>query len=164
MVTALAGFRPKYRMLWLLGVYTGLRVSDLLHLRVRDIKPLLDISERKTGKKRSVQVDSNMLAIIENYVSECRLGKSDYLIFSQPWKKDKPLSRSQAWRIIARISNQKGLQRIGTHSMRKTFATELFNATGNVDAVQRALNHRHTSTTLAYLLGNGKKLAIVDAD
>jgi site-specific recombinase XerD len=93
-----------------------------------------------------------------------RLLKGDYLIFSQPWKKDKALSRVQAWRIIARMAKLAGLERIGTHSMRKTFATELFNATGSFEAVQGALNHKYLSTTISYLLGKGKKLAIVDEE
>jgi integrase len=159
LVSLLHAVHPKYGVLWKLGTSTGLRVSDLLRLRVRDIVPYSEVTERKTGKKRKLELTAAMHAEIMAYAAQFGLKPRDYIVFSTEYAKHKPLSRSQAWRIIARTSSKMGLSFIGAHSMRKTYAHTIYASTGELGAVQKALNHKYLETTLTYL---GKKAVYVD--
>lgn len=161
---ALGEFHPKYRVLWLMGTHTGLRVSDLLCMRVGDLKASTKVREAKTGKYLRFKLSPALRATVRQYIRESGLAKTDYLFPSRSWRKDKPLSRTHVWHTMARIANLQGIDGLGTHSMRKTYASDLFRATGSLEAVQRALNHDHVSTTLRYLVGKGQRIAIVDAD
>lgn len=58
MAQALREIDPKYELMYWLGVYTGLRVGDLLKLRVRDVvgKKSIKVLEEKTRNKHTVQI------------------------------------------------------------------------------------------------------------
>jgi integrase len=122
----------------------------------------MKVKEQKTGKIMQITLSAELWQAITQHVKENRLEKGDFLIYSRRWKRDKALTRSQAWRIIRRMASEMGLESIGTHSMRKTYANELYANTGDIFAVQAALNHKHMHTTLSYLLGKGRKMVIVD--
>ena len=61
------GLRVSEYCLWLMGIYTGLRISDLLNLNVKDVKGknILVIIERKTGKTRKIALNSVLMSIIK---------------------------------------------------------------------------------------------------
>jgi integrase len=141
----------RFGVLWLLGLYTGLRVSDLLKIQVKDIKQLLRVRESKTGKVREFDVPSEMRTALRRYIKDFELEQDDYLIFSRMTCKNKPMSRQWAHAIIARTSTQMGLFSIGAHSMRKTYACEKYRQIRSVEAVNRIMGHKHLSTTLLYL-------------
>lgn len=55
-------------------------------------------------------------------------------------------------RNMQRFAKDSGMRREGVspHSWRKVYAVNLFRETGDLGAVQRSLNHRYESTTMAY--------------
>lgn len=148
---ALAAYHPRFGILWRLGVETGLRVSDLLQLQPCDLKHLLHVVERKTGKIRKIDLSPEIRAVIREYVKDYALRKGDFLFWSRRGVYHKPMSRQWAHRVIRREALSLGFTAIGTHSMRKTFAVDKFRRIRSLEAVQRVLNHTHVSTTLLYL-------------
>jgi integrase len=159
LVVKLHEMKPKYRILWLLGTHTGLRVSDILGLRVKDFKKQFDVVEAKTKKTQRIQIPDDLLLAVRLYVHRERLRPTDFIIPGRT--PEKSLHRSQAWRVLHRISHEVGLDGVATHSMRKTYASDLFARTGDLHAVQKALNHKYPSTTATYL---GKRMVFVDAE
>jgi len=143
---------PKYEILFRIGIETGLRVSDILAIKAGKVKPEMKIKEKKTGKPRLIYLPPALMSDVTTYITTQRLEKSHALIYSRPWNKHKPLSRIQAYRIMRREATEMGLKSIGTHSMRKTYAKTLYAATGEINTVQRTLNHKHPETTLRYLI------------
>jgi integrase len=152
----------KYRMIWILGTYSGLRISDLLNLKVKQITPVMTVKEAKTGKSKNITLSEKILTEITEYVRAKKLEPGHYLFPRHDYEKDKPIGRIQTWRVISRTASEMGLKSIGTHSMRKTYAQNLYATTGDITVVQKHLNHKDAITTLAYLDGKGKKLVIVD--
>lgn len=142
----------KYAILVQIGVNTGLRVSDILALQVYQIKPKMTIIERKTGKTRQINLSDSLLLQIKKYIKNQKLKKTDYLIFSRNNHKDKPLSRIQAYRVMSACGRSSGLDGIGTHTMRKTFARLHYLQHKDLQALQAILNHKYPHTTLMYLL------------
>jgi integrase len=153
MMGKLGAVHPKYKIMLHLGVYTGLRVSDILGIRARDVKtsPLI-VQEKKTGKIRVIAFESKLGALFECYVQSEGLRPGDYLIYSCGTRKDKALSRVQAWRVMRRVGLEMGVEGIGTHSMRKTYAREHFGTYGSVEALQREFGHKYVWTTMGYLV------------
>jgi integrase len=156
---ALTKYDPKYRFMWVLGTKTGLRISDLLSLRVWDIKKNMEVTEKKTGKLRRITLDDATMDEMRLYLQRMFL-RPNMLLFPG-YISGQPLNRKHVWRVISSVARSIGMEGVSPHSMRKTYATDLYNATGDVYAVQKALNHKFPSTTMSYL---GKKAVYVDVE
>ena len=151
---------PRYGLLWMMGVETGLRISDLLTLQVRSLNQLPlpmtsifvgNVYESKTGKHKQFTLGLDVSERLTKHIRTHRLKPEHYIFFSSATNKQKPISRQWAHRLIARTAKIRGLQCVGAHSMRKIYACNLYRATGSLSAVQKALNHSYPSTTLMYL-------------
>jgi integrase len=143
---------PRYGLLWALGIFTGLRISDLLSLKVQDTKTkLLHIREKKTGKERLIELEPEMLERIRHYVRLFGLQKGDFLFFSAATRTHKPISRQWFNIILTKAGLHVEIKHVSAHSMRKTTACEIFRSTGQIEHVRKILNHKHKSTTEIYL-------------
>lgn len=137
-------------LLFMFGIYSGLRVSDIIKLRVRDVKgkDRVTVKETKTGKEKILKINSILRKEIAVYI----IGKKDYeVLFKSPRGINKPISRQQAYNIINNAGKHFGLERIGTHTMRKTFGFHIYQKTKDITLVQKLLNHSSPEFTLAYI-------------
>lgn len=136
------------RFLFMLGINTALRVSDLLSLKVKDLKGThLIIKESKT-KKPKKQIISPALKIEINEYTQ-GMNDNDFLFPSR--KGDKPLSRVQVYRILNEVAESCGIEEIGSHSLRKTFGYHFYKKTKDVVSLQHLLNHSTPQVTLRYI-------------
>ncbi len=142
----------KFGLLWRIGVHSGLRISDLLKLRPKDFKGRrLTLKEQKSSKRKTIIFDRDFVRDIRKYAADNHLRPDDYLFYrSRQWL-NKHMSRQWARIVISRAAEKIGLSDIGTHSMRKIYACNIYRATGSLDAVQASLNHTKQETTLDYL-------------
>ncbi len=134
-----------------LGVYCGLRISDILNLKVKDVRKKwnLRIKQQKTGKPIEIILNRKLKKIIDDYTES--MDESDYLIKSRSGK-NKPITRTQAYRIMQEIQFEFDLQKFGCHSTRKTFAYWLYlDNKKDIGLVQKALGHSTSATTLTYI-------------
>lgn len=134
-----------------LGVFCGLRISDILNLKVKDVRKKwnLKIIQQKTGKKIVIELNRELKKIIDNYTE--KMNDNDYLIKSRTGK-NKPITRTQAYRIMQDIQKEFNLENCGCHSTRKTFAYWLYmDNKKNIGLVQKALGHQSSATTLSYI-------------
>lgn len=150
---------PRDRCLFVLGIRTGFRISELLSLRARDCLQYGDIVkaltvERKNmkGKRRSRQVPLH---------PEARSALRAYLLSSNDAEKPEvsgtarlfPFTRQHAWRIFKRAVTAAALTgKLGTHAMRKTFAKRVYHALGkDLINTQKAMGHASVASTASYL-------------
>ena len=136
-------------VLFLLGIHSGLRISDLLALKVKDVMrgDRMIIKEIKTGKTKSFPLAKAVLKEVGAYASQC---KSEYLFPSRKGKG--PITRQQAYLILNGASRVAGIREpIGTHTLRKTFAYWAYKQGASLELIQKILNHSSSSTTLRYL-------------
>ncbi len=137
-------------LLFTFGINSGLRISDILKLRVGDVreKNHLEIIEKKTGKLRKVLITSSIKQILKSYIVHKK--DTDWLFNSR--KGNTPITRVQAYRILKTVCNEAGLKAsIGTHSLRKTFGYHLYKRTKDVALLQNILNHSNPNITLRYI-------------
>jgi integrase len=156
----------KFVLLAFLGFRTGLRVSDLLNLKYGAFskqKDALKIRETKTSKVRVIPIDDEMRIAVERLRAFTFSNQRHFLFTGRDG--EKPMCRTTAYRHLRRAGEELGLKRIGTHSLRKTFAVGLYmDSGGDLDFVKDVLNHKHRETTLhSYILsGVDFKQLLVD--
>lgn len=143
--------KENYRnyVLFKLGINFGLRISDLLKLKVKDVKNknYILITEKKTRKKRCIPINLKLKKLIGFYVKNKNLEEALFAGNNM-----KPLSRVSAYRIInnaCKIANIEG--NFGTHTLRKTFGYHFYKKFKDVAMLQKILNHSHPSITLKYI-------------
>lgn len=145
-------------LLFVLGINSGLRISDLLNLKISDIldnnnkiKSFITLREQKTGKPKLFPINTNTNKAIKLYLKNIELNNLDTPLFASR-KGNKPISRIQAWTILNNVSKQVGIvEEIGTHSLRKTFGYHAFKSGIGIETLQKILNHSSPAITLRYI-------------
>lgn len=134
--------------MFLVGINTGLRISDILKLKVKDVKVKDNfmIKEGKTKKKRVVNI-SMLRKEIDDYVKD----KVDYEYLFESQRGDRHISTVQAYRILQRAGDYLGRDDIGTHTMRKTFGYHHYKQYKDVAILQEIFNHHALSITMRYI-------------
>ena len=136
--------------LFVFGINSGLRISDILPLRVMDVKYTehLNIREKKTKNIRKIKMTSSLKSEIEKYIKY--KADSDYLFPSR--KGNRPIGREAAWRIINEAARAVEIEgSIGTHTLRKTFGYHFYQQYKDVAMLQEILGHSSPSITLRYI-------------
>lgn len=135
--------------LFVMGINTGLRISDLLPLKVRDVKGKshLLINEKKTKKRKKFKLNADLREEIARYIAG--KGPDEYLFASS--KRLQPITRVRAYQIINGAARKIGLNEIGTHSLRKSFGYHFYQKTRDIATLQMILNHSHPQITLRYI-------------
>ena len=138
------------QLMFAIGIYTGLRISDILKLRVSDVsnQKYFDIIEKKTGKKRKFSINPELKKLFNAYC----VGKepNDYLIQSREGY-NKPISRDMAYKIINQVCYDFGVENCGTHTLRKTFGYHYYQETGDLETLRIIFQHSHWSITAKYI-------------
>ena len=140
----------KYYIMYLIGIYSGLRVSDILTLKIRDVrdKSEIKIREKKTGKVKIFPINYELAKELAKYCE----GKKDYeYVIPSARAENKAVSREYAYRVIHSAGKAFGLDNLGTHTMRKTFGYHFYTQTKDIVLLMRILNHNDQSKTLRYI-------------
>ena len=137
-------------LLFVMGINSGLRISDLLPLTKKDVTTgTVTITETKTGKTKKFPLNEAIKNILNPYISI--LNDND-LLFPSRNGNNKSLTRQQAYNIINRACRKAGVtDNIGTHTLRKTFGYHHYQQYKDVAILQTILNHSAPSITLKYI-------------
>lgn len=152
----LNGYDPKYALIFKLGINTGLRISDIIPLRVRDIfnedmefKEYLILKEKKTAKQRKIKLNETLRSCIRKYVKSQQLDLDSYFFQSQ---KGGYLGRIQIYRVLKESASAVGIENFGTHSLRKTWGYWTYKMSKyNIGLIMDTFNHSSPGITLRYI-------------
>lgn len=134
-------------LLFLIGINTGLRVSDIIKLKVNDVKQdTFYIAEGKTDKKREINV-SMLRDEIDHFIKD-KEGEG-YLFKSQ--RGNNHITTTQAYRVLTNAADYIDRDDIGTHTMRKTFGYHHYKKFKDVALLQEIFNHEAPSVTRRYI-------------
>ena len=145
-----------WELILLVGFNTSLRVSDFRRFRVADLrgKDYAQIQAKKTGKEARILINPGARREINRLLSG---RKGDEYIFQSRQEdtathKPRPITRQRVYQIMNIIAKRAGIEeRIGCHTLRKTFGYHYYKMTGDVVSLQRILCHSYTRETLVYI-------------
>ena len=157
-------------LLFILGINVGLRISDILKLKVKDLtklntkapKDYVIITEIKTRKTKKFYIGDIVKKVIENYMKENDNPGFDTYIFLSRKGINMPITRQQAYRIINNAAESLGIVErndqgnlihgeIGTHTLRKTFGYHSFQNGTSLELLMDLFNHSSKTQTLRYI-------------
>jgi integrase len=141
-------------LLFELGIHTGLRISDLVRLRVEHVNgDGIRTVEKKTGKETYIPLNATIRTIIQDrtrgmdgrallFPSRCGDGDSN----------PKPITTRTAYNDMQIIARRYGLRgNIGCHTLRKTFGYWHYKQNGNLALLRGWFNHTDDSVTMRYI-------------
>lgn len=145
-------------LLFTLGINTGLRISDLLKLKVQDVTDqkgrtleIIAMNEKKTGKYKRFPVNSHTRKAIQEHIQSNQLQPTSY-IFKSRNGENQPITRIQAWNILQEAARTVGITSgIGTHSLRKTFGYHAYRQGTDIVLLMEILNHASLRDTRRYI-------------
>lgn len=151
--------------LFTLGINTGLRISDMLKLKVEDIidaddrgrlriTDRLRLAESKTGKTKDVILTASAKTALRTHLKSSKaIDRPQAPLFpSRMARGTVPITRWTAWMTLNIAAKDAGIkEKIGTHTMRKTFGYHLYRQGADITRIQYLLNHSSPEVTLAYI-------------
>lgn len=152
----LNGSDPKYALVFKFGVNTGLRISDIIPLKVSDIfnekgqfREYLTLTEKKTAKEKKIKLNDTLRKCIDHYVKTQQLAGDDYIFYSQ---KGGYVGRIQIYRVLKEAATDLGIENFGTHSLRKTWGYWTYKISKyNIGLIMDTFNHSSPGVTLRYI-------------
>ncbi len=144
-------------LLFVFGINTGLLVSHLLKIKVSDvidgqqIKEYYVLIESKSPlSNKKFYINNKVKTALLDYLKAANLHEEDYLFKSK--KNNQPITRQQAYRIIHNVARDVGMsEKIGTHTLRKTFGYHAYRKGIAVSLLQDIFNHSTRAETLRYI-------------
>ena len=150
-------------LLWIIGTNTGLRISDILALELKDvldnkgkIRESLEITEKKTKRPRDIAIRPPVKSALERFFRDTgSYDPNEYLFKDRRKGKEdinKPITRVRAWQMINEWGRKAGVNyKIGCHSLRKIFGSYAFKAGIPLIYISEELGHRNVEVTKRYL-------------
>lgn len=139
---------------------TGMRVSELISLKVQDVDLKMNyICCRDREKERIIPFEAATYEALMRYMSQVRNNMnqdSDYLFLNC---QGSAMTRQGFWKIIKHYATLAGIDKdITPHMIRHSFASHLVNNGADLKAVQEMLGHSDISTTQIYMKRNAVRL------
>lgn len=136
-------------VVWVTGLNTALRVSDIVGLNVGDVlnKTHIDITEKKTGKRKKFPINNKLKSVLENFVKNRSLDEPLFI-----GKQGKRLDRSVVYRFINKACAELNITvNVGTHTMRKLFGYHHYQQFKDAILLQKIFNHSSQRITRTYI-------------
>ena len=141
-------------LLFEIGINTGLRISDIVRLRKKHVcGDWIETVERKTGKVTRIPLNVQIRQIIQD---RCRDMDPDQLLFPSRMElsgqEQLPMTRRTAYNDIRIIAEMYGLgDRIGCHTLRKTFGYWHYKKNKDLEILRQWFNHTSQTVTRRYI-------------
>ena len=143
----------KHKTMLMLAYASGLRVSEVVSIRTKDIdshRMCILIQQAKGKKDRMVTLSPVLLVMLREYWKTNRPSKTGYLFPGQ--YKDDPYSTRGLQLVLAAAKKKAGVLKPGSiHALRHSFATHLLDKGTDVIMIMKLLGHNDIKTTMRYL-------------
>jgi len=150
---------PRLRLLYLrdaaivkLILYAGLRVGEIVHLRLSDIilderKGSVIVREGKGTKRREIPLNNKVRKAMLDYLQVRPETESDHLFLGQ---RNEGIKSKTVQRSVTRFTAPIGLRDVTPHTLRHTFAKSLIDSRVSLEKVATLLGHSNLNTTRIY--------------
>lgn len=143
----------KHKTMLMLGYATGMRVSEIVKLKVENIdsqRMCVHVEQAKGKKDRIVRLSPVLLVMLREYWKKAGLLKKGFLFPGQ--LKDEPYSTRSLQLVLSAAKEKAGVMKPGSvHALRHSFATHLLDKGTDVTMIMKLLGHNSIKTTMRYL-------------
>jgi site-specific recombinase XerD len=140
----------KHRAILMTAYAGGLRVSEVIHLRVSDVdgqRMMLRVEQGKGRQDRYVMLSHKLLAVLREY---WKTYKTRHWLFAGQ-NPEQPLTRAAVHKFFHKARLKAGItKKISVHGLRHSFATHLLESGVNIRKIQLLLGHRSLRSTQIY--------------
>jgi len=140
---------PKHHTILALLYGTGMRVGELVHLRIHDLdfdRQLIHVVQGKGKKDRYTILPTSLIPILQKQKS---LKQSQDFLFTN--RKNTHLTEKTIERIVKNAGTKAKINKnISPHTLRHSFATHLLEGGTNIRSIQELLGHSRIETTQIY--------------
>jgi len=154
----------KYRAILMTAYAAGLRLSEVIRLRVSDIdseRMVIRIRQGKGQKDRYVMLSPKLLELLRSY---WRRERPASWLFPGQWRQHRPIDQSTVQRACRQAGRDAGLTKpVTVRSLRHSFATHLLEAGTNIRIIQTLLGHSSVSTTQRYTFVSNKTVRATES-
>lgn len=136
-------------VIWVLGLNSGLRVSDIVGLNVSDVadKKHITIIEKKTQKRKAFYINDKLKKVLKAFTKDRNLNEPLFV-----GKQGKRLNKRQVYRFLIDVCNKLGIEaKVSTHTMRRTFGYHHYQQYKDIVILQQIFNHSSSRITRMYL-------------
>ena len=134
---------------------TGMRRSELCHLRPEDIdqeRMVVRIRQGKGGKDREVPLSPKLLAQLQTYYRSVKVRNGWLFPSLQNRRPDQPITHKAVWHACREATRRAGISKpVHPHTLRHSFATHLFDNGAELPVIQTLLGHADPRDTMIYL-------------
>ena len=132
-----------------ISLATGLRINDVLALTPEKVrKQRFTLREEKTGKTRRIRLPAEL-------VSRALALSGQHYIFEHRLNGRKHRTRQAVFKDLKKACSNFGIKKnVAPHSLRKIYAVEEYELTGDLKKVQKLLNHSNEAVTMLYAMAN----------
>lgn len=140
---------------------TGMRISELINLKVSDLKlhEQLIIVNGKGKKQRLIPINQTAIKYIKMYLETAYIYlnkySSEYLFLSKNFK---PITRQGFYKVVKQKAMLVNIKNITPHTFRHSIATHMLNNGANLKVVQEILGHESITTTEIYAKVSNKTI------
>jgi len=140
--------------LFLLGINTGIRLHELLHLKVSNVThpsgTILSYLSLEDYKNPPIYLNNNIREDLFQYIQKGQLNRDCYLFPSK--KTNEPMTRQQVYRILNEAASKAGIQHpVGMTTLRKTFGYHAYRKGIAISLIQKRLHHASSTETLQFI-------------
>lgn len=148
---------PRDRLLFTMGINSGLRVQDILSLKISDVRSCtvgdrIVVKEKKTGKENVFIMNKEIFAVLQEYLATID-SVDDHFLFKSRKGSNYPLTTYAVTQMVQRWCDAINLiGNYGAHSLRKTWCYHQRKTFGvSWEVLAKRLNHSSPSITRRYL-------------
>lgn len=144
----LRSYSERDYVLFMAGIYLGRRISDILPLKVRDVKNrgYVYFRESKKNKESYLKINKKLMRIFKDYCADKE--DDEYLFPPLKGKRNRHITRQQYWNILNKAAAEIGYEdKIGCHTLRKTLGHELYVSGVDITMIMLILNHDDVNYT-----------------
>ena len=155
----------KELVLFEIGIKTGLRISDILKLTWNDVysefgenptfRQSIVITEKKTGKSKQFRLSDSVKESVNQLIGLYNPQKRTFIFISDSnsvTASKSAWTRQYVWQFLNDYGYRSGIkEKIGTHTMRKTFGYHAYKNGVDLSLLMRIFNHSSQAVTLRYI-------------
>lgn len=147
------------RALLYIGLGSGMRIGELVSLRVKDVAPygkvlnriVLEKHRTKDKESREIDLSPQAVAHLRTWLSSrYPLPSPDAPVFPSQKNPGKPMNRTWAIQMLSKMFKDAGVANASSHSLRRTHIDELRRTGADMNIIREQVGHSSLSTTQAY--------------